>query len=419
MSTSTLNDPSIRTYIYRIRTVTSGFKTGTVKAENLNRATEIVLAMPETKSVKYVKDAISRKISSTSRAKTENLTAYIDQIGMAMTVGIGKEEAMLNAREAIHPAEYVLAYAAAEIEKEVTQNGVLINEAMRRFPNVFPRAMVETVAAGERSGKIGPAFEQAAKDLSIQTGQLSKIKQSLKGPLLNLALVLVITGVLIVWGVPVFTEQIIGLGGSEKDLPGITKFVIAIADQSWWAIPLLLIAAAVGTILYRMNEHNPKVVEVVDRWKLKLPVLGKIFTNVAWSRFCFTFSTLDEANLSNLEALEICANAVGNNEFAKVIDAARIDSEQNGTRPSTVMRKSGMFDPILVSTFAMAVETGEGSESLRRVGTRYAQRVDHLADNVGTSVSPALTVFTGVIVAVIGVAMLLPIYQLSDIASPY
>lgn len=410
---------AIRSYIYRIRTTANQTKTGTVKATSLSRATDIVVALPEFRSLLSLKDAVGRHISATSRAKSENLVAYIDQIGMAMSAGIGKEEAMGLARAAIAPAEFVLAYAAAEVEREVTQEGALINEAMRKFPGIFPRPLIETVSAGERSGKVGPAFEQAAKDLTIQTGQLSKIKQSLKGPLVNLVLVLVITAGLIMFGVPVFTEQFLLLGGTEEDMPFATKLVVGVADQAWWAGPLLAAISLTGYFMYRTNSTNPKVIEVVDRWKLKLPVLGPIFLRVAQSRFCFTFTTLDEASLSNLEALEICAGAVGNNEFAKVIDAARIDSERNGTRPSAMLAKSDLFSPVLISTFAMSVETGKSGDSLRRIGERYALEVDQLSENVGNVINPAMTIVTGIIVGVVGLAMLMPIFQLSNLATPY
>lgn len=410
---------AIRSYIYRIRTTKGVTKTGTVKSSNLARATDIVVALPEFKSLISLKDAVGRRISATSRAKSENLVAYVDQIGMAMSAGIGKEEAMSLARAAIAPAEFVLAFAAAEVEREVTQEGVLINEAMRKFPGIFPRPLVETVAAGERSGKLGPAFEQAAKDLTIQTGQLSKIKQSLKGPLLNLGLVFLITAGLIMFGVPVFTDQFILLGGTAEDMPAATKLVIAVADQAWWAGPLIVVLSVVSLFTYRANATNPKVVEFVDRWKLKIPVLGPIFLRVAQSRFCFTFTTLDEAALSNLEALEICAGAVGNNEFAKAIDLARIDSERNGTRPSAMLAKSSLFPPVLISTFAMTVETGKSGDSLRRIGERYALEVDQRSENVGAVLNPAMTIVTGIVVGVVGLAMLMPIYQLSNLATPY
>lgn len=407
-----------RRYGYKIRTTDGKVKSNSIQAQNRDQAIRNLLKQPEVGSVLAVRDIAAKRINANSRPKQENLIAFIEQLGMGLSVGLSKEQSLVLASKGLDRSDFVLSFGVAEVSREVDE-GSPISDAMRKHPNIFPRTLVETIATGESSGELKEAVTRASGDLSVQGGQMSKIKHSLKGPMVNLVLVLSIFAALMIGVIPKFVESLETLGGGAESLPGITKAVMAVSAQMWWSAPLVAGLCGAAWFIYRQNATKPKVVAFVDEWKLKVPVFGNLFSKVALSRFCFTYTSLAEAKMATPEVLRITAAAAGNNVYSNKILEARTDVIKGSSMIPAFAADEKLFPTILTATMELIENTGRTGDSLRKLGEGYNREVDQLADNVGDALKPFFTILTGGLVAIIGLAMILPYISMADMVTPY
>src|SRR5690606_7187444 len=150
-----------------------------------------------------------------------------------------------------------------------------------------------------------------------------KIKKALFYPAAVIAVALLVCAILMVYVVPIFSEQFKNYG---TDLPAFTALVFGISGwmvRWWWAI-LIVTAAAVFGFLFTYRRSLP-LQHWVDRMLLKLPVIGQVLHNSAVARFSRTLAVTFKAGVPLVEALESVSGATGNTVYQKAVEEMRSD----------------------------------------------------------------------------------------------
>jgi general secretion pathway protein F len=153
----------------------------------------------------------------------------------------------------------------------------------------------------------------------------------------------------------------------------------------------------------------------VDRFKLKLPVIGDLFRKTSVSRFAVSTSTLLKSGVPVLEALTIAKDIVGNAVIARVLDTVH-DRIVEGTDIATPIKKSGVFPPVVGYMIAVGEQTGQLEDMLERIAISYDEEVEVTTEKVTSLLEPLLIVFMAAVVGFIVISIMQPILRISDIS---
>jgi general secretion pathway protein F len=220
----------------------------------------------------------------------------------------------------------------------------------------------------------------------------------------------IIMGVLMVVVVPKITSIFQDMG---KTLPWNTQLLIFMSDvvgSYWWALILL---AGLGYWLFRRWSRKPKGKAVVDRIRLKLPLIGPLVRFVGVARFSRTLATMLAAGVPVLAALEITKKVLNNTVLEKVVEEAR-DAIREGESIATPLKRSGQFPSLMVHMVAVGERSGQLEAMLENVATAYERDVDGKVARLTTVLSPLLIVGMALCVVFIVFSVLQPIMDMQN-----
>lgn len=297
--------------------------------------------------------------------------------------------------------------------KEKVNEGSTLADAMAEHPKVFNALYVHMIRAGERAGALEIVLVRLAEFTESQVKLQGKVQSALAYPILMSGVGgLILTG-LFVGVIPRLRRLFDSMDGA---LPLITQVVFFIADffmAWWWALGLAFIGIVVWFRRWVTTEEGHTR---FDRLKLRVPVFGRIFRLIAISRFCRTLATLLVSGVPIVTALKIVRNVVGNETIALAIDAAT-SNIQEGQSISVPLKQSGEFPPIVTHMISIGEKTGELEGMLTSVARAYDTEVEQVTDGLTSLLEPLMILVMGGIVGLIAVSILLPMLNLSSLAS--
>ncbi|PIV64313.1 MAG: pilus assembly protein PilC [bacterium (Candidatus Ratteibacteria) CG01_land_8_20_14_3_00_40_19] len=297
-----------------------------------------------------------------------------------------------------------------KIRDEVS-TGNNLSEALEKHPKVFSSLYVNMVRAGEASGALDDILDRLANYLEATNTLRKKIKSAMMYPIAIILVAIVITSFLLLKVIPTFKGIFEGLGGK---LPGPTALLLMISDlfRHWFLV--ILGGVFLAFLAFRFYIHTEKGKFQFDSVSLKLPVFGKLIRKIVVSRFARTLSTLVKSGISILNALEIVGKTSGNKVVERTISDARKNIRE-GEPISEPLNKSGVFPPMITQMIAVGEETGSLEEMLSKAADFYDAEVDAAVSGLTSLIEPVIMVVLGVVIGGIAVAMLLPIFKISQL----
>ncbi|MCC6670810.1 MAG: type II secretion system F family protein [Planctomycetes bacterium] len=292
--------------------------------------------------------------------------------------------------------------------------GTALSEAMAKHPRVFSRLYTNMVRAGEAGGVQDEILNRLAGFLEKSEAIRSKVKGALAYPVVIMIVALSVLALVFVFVIPKFKEIFVKQYGSVEALPGITRFVLGLADHLqgwWWAYALALVGVAVlnKVLLARLPAWR----RVVDAAFLHFPVFGSLLHRSLVARFSRTFGTLIQSGVPHLEALEIVEGAMPNVHLGSAVRSIHA-SIREGAGIAVPMGESGMFDDVVVNMVDVGEQTGELDRMLGKIADRYETEVDRAVDVAFKVIEPIILVLLAVVVALIVLALFTPLLKLMD-----
>lgn len=293
---------------------------------------------------------------------------------------------------------------------EDVQGGTMLSDAMARHPKIWDKLYTNLVKAGEAAG----ALDVILRRLSEFREKAQKLKKKIIGaliyPVAVLTIAVAILTFIMVFIVPKF-EQI--FRDLNIRLPALTVLLIEMSNfvaSFWWIILLVLVFGIVGIKIFRGTETGGAV---VDRVGLKIPVLGQVVKKGSVARFTRTLGTLVTSGVGFLDALDITKSATPNIVVRNAIQDVR-DSVKEGETINEPLRRSGVFDDIVVNMIKVGEETGELDKMLIKIADTYDEEVDSSVAAMMALLEPALIIFMGVAVGFIVIALFLPLISIIE-----
>lgn len=290
---------------------------------------------------------------------------------------------------------------------DAVEGGSTFSEALGQYPKIFNRLYVNMVKAGEAGG----ALEQVLIRLAEFMEKAERIKNKIKGamiyPIVVLLAAISILILLLVKVIPRFEEIFKDLLEGAA-LPALTQFVINVSNiVQYKGLYVLGVIIAIGVVIHLWRRTATGRYQV-DRIKLKLPVLGPLFTKTAVARFSRTLGTLLTAGVPILQALNIVRDTAGNEVVSKAIQHVH-DSVKEGDTMALPLEASGVFPSMVVSMVDVGEETGALPEMLMRIADNYDDEVDTAVEALTSIIEPVMIIGLALIIGTIVIAMFYPL----------
>ena len=295
--------------------------------------------------------------------------------------------------------------------KADVEAGQPFSDALAKHPNVFGPLYVNMVRASEMSGDLGRMLERLAEFLDQQADTRRMVIGAMIYPCIIALMAVVTTIVLLTFVLPRLMPL---FKGKEKYLPGVTIFVTGCSKfltNYWWAILIGLAAAITGFILFKRSDFGRRA---WDAFKLKIPLLGKMFRAVYISNGLSTLGELVSAGVPMLETLKITSDVVGNTQHKELWDEV-YDSVKQGGKIVEPLKDQDLLPPNVVQMVSAGEESGNLGNVLQDVSEFYARELKATIKAVTGMIEPVMMIVMGAIVGVIVASVLLPIFKLSTI----
>lgn len=383
---------------------------GVITAESARSARkELRLRQLSPLEVKESRQKSTARAGLSGSLSGNDLVITTRQLAMLIKSGATVEEALgAIATEAEKPAmRRVLLGVRGRV-----QEGYSFSEALAQASKAFPPYYRAVVSAGLSSGRLGDVMDRLATHLEKSRKLRNKLLSALIYPAVLACVAMIVVILLLIFVVPAVIEQFETLG---QDLPPLTNAVIGISNfmRGWGLIivPALLAAAW----FLRGAFRTPAIKLAWDRTVLRLPLLGKVIRSANAAQFARTFATLSGSGATVPDALIAAKGSVGNEVFRQATISVRRQVEE-GQQLNRAMRTTGVFPPMLVHMVASGERGGDLPEMMGRAADYMEEELDGNATVALGLLEPLLIVMLAGIVALIVLAIMLPILQLNTMA---
>jgi len=291
------------------------------------------------------------------------------------------------------------------------RKGDPLSAALADHPRVFSKLFIAMVHAGEEGGNMA----ESLSSVSVQMDKSYKLKKRIKGAMIYPGIVMfamVLIGYMMMTQVvPTLKKTFDEVG---VDLPSTTKAIISLSDflVENTILSVVIFIGFIGIFMYALRTRLGK--RAFDAFILRVPAIGTIAKELNSARFARTLSSLLGSGVDIVTALGITARVVQNTYHREIILLAA-DVVQQGEPMSAVFgRREDLYPPFVSEMLAVGEETGKVSDMLKQVATFYEDEVDQKTKDMSTIIEPFLMLFIGGGVGFFAMAMISPIYSLSD-----
>ena len=297
----------------------------------------------------------------------------------------------------------------ASLRAEVNA-GAPLARAMSQHPRDFSDVYTAVIAAGEQGGHLAQVLESLADDLEERQALRGKLLGAALYPAIVTCMAIGIVLFLMTFVVPTLASV---FASSKRALPPLTVIVMAASDFArHWGL-WLLAAAAAGFGLLRLALRGEAFRHSFDAATLRLPIIGRLSRGYNAARFASTLAMLAAAGVPILRALQAAGQTLGNRAMRADIDDA-LTMVREGAPLASAQKKKKRFPPLLPMFARLGEQTGQLPQMLTRAATQISADVQRRALRLATLLEPLLIVGMGLLVALIVLAVMLPIMQMSQ-----
>ena len=343
-----------------------------------------------------------------SRVSPDELVMMTRNLGSMLKAGLTVTRALsvIERQSSNLKAKWVLKRITERIN-----NGEQFFESLKEFPEVFSDLYVAMIKAGEESGNLSGSLQT----LSIQMERSSNLTKKIKGAMIYPGIVLTVMAIIGVLMMIFVLPQITGVFKDMKiDLPATTILLINTSDffaEHTLVALLSLFGLVVGVLYFLRSKIGKRFTSYVVP---KLPVIGVMAKETNSARTARTLSSLLNSGVDVIQAIEITEEVVQNIYYKKILAEARLRVEKGTPLSEIFIERSDLY-PILVGEMILVgEETGQISTMLNELAIFYETEVERKTKDLSTIIEPIMMVVIGGVVGFFALAMISPIYSISD-----
>ena len=387
--------------------------TGRIEARDVSEARRKIRQMNLLPTSIMDIDAVETKKSGLSSIKNMGkITAlslkekidFTSTLEMLTSTGIPIIEALLFIEQNSDSAR--VRTITHSFRKEII-GGTTLGETLEKYREIFGRVYIGLVKAGEDSGELDKTLTRMLELLKKQDAVKGKVIGALVYPTIVVLLAIVAVLIMLIFVFPAFQEMFNNLG---KELPPITQFCMnagTFMKQYWIAC---LLGTAITIFILTTLYKQPSIRNRIDGIVLHVPILSKMLKYSNFSNFIAVLQVSYEAGIPIVDCLFL-ANLTMDNYLLKttIMDAAV--KVQQGMHLSTALKNANQVPTMMTFMIATGEQSGRLGDSLYHCVTYIDKELDATIDNFTKLIEPMLMVGIGILVAILGLALYLPLFQ--------
>ncbi len=289
------------------------------------------------------------------------------------------------------------------------RKGENFSGGIAEFPKVFDQLSRALVLAGETSGNLPGALKRVAEHFDNRDRLGKKVKGAMAYPIFVMSFIILIVIFIMTFIIPRFRNMFDQFGG---ELPAFTRAFMGFYDFIRYNLLLLIGSGFVMVSVCIIVSRTPKGHYFFSKIALRIPLMGKIFSQAFIAGFCKTMGTLLAAGVSVLEVFDILTTMTNNDIIKNAVVRSREHLVQ-GSSLSLSLATAGFFPNMVVKMIQVGEESGSLPQVLDRTSDYYERKVDSTITTVLGLLEPIMIVTVGGIVLVVILALYLPIFSMS------
>ncbi|MDI9508767.1 MAG: type II secretion system F family protein [Bacillota bacterium] len=343
-----------------------------------------------------------------AKVSVKDLTIFCKQFASILKAGVPLIQALnMLGEQTENP---VLRNIIVKVSSDI-QKGSSLSAAMGVHSKYFPPILIHMVHAGEVSGTL----ENSLEVMSVHFEKAYKLKQKVKSamiyPIVVLVVAVIVVIFLMIFVVPTFTSM---FESSGAELPGITKALIAISGfmRNNYIVLFVIFAIIFAAIRVYLSTESGRL--TFDKFKLRMPLLGKIQTTSIAATFARTMSTLMGSGVGITEAIRITGKILDNTHAIEQME--KIERQvREGKGLYGPVKDTALFPAMIVNMIMLGEESGTLEDMLGKTALFYEEEVDEATQRLTSMLEPLIIIILAVVVAFIVISIALPMFDMSSL----
>jgi MSHA biogenesis protein MshG len=296
--------------------------------------------------------------------------------------------------------------------RESLDAGRELSAAMRRHPDVFTPFYLSMVRVGEMTGRLEEVFLRLFDHLEFDRDMRERVKTATRYPTFVVIAMVIAMVVVNMFVIPAFVGV---FAKFNAELPLMTRILIGTSNFTVRYWPMMAGAVVLGIWGFRAWVSTPNGLYQWDKFKLKIPVAGKIVMKATMARFARSFALSSRSGVPIVQALSVVAQTVDNAYLTARVEQMR-DGVERGDSILRTATATNVFTPIVLQMIAVGEESGSIDDLMDEIAQMYEREVDYELKTLSAQIEPILIVFLGIMVLVLALGIFLPIWDLGKAA---
>lgn len=345
-------------------------------------------------------------MASAGKPKFEEVTNFTRQLSTMIASGLPLVEALRILKEQSRPQ---MAKVVEQVLNEI-EGGSSLGAAMEKTQGVFSAVYIALVKAGESAGVLDQIMKKMADTLDKQREFQNKTRGALIYPAIVFSGMIIVAFIMMIFVVPKLTQMYQDFGA---ELPLPTKILIGVSNfmVNYWYLFFGMLAG--GFLIFQRWSKSPVGSLLLEQVVFKVPIWGPLKRDIVLAEFSRTMGLLSTAAIPILDGLRIVAETLGSQIYADGIVRAAVRVEKGSSLAEAIAVASD-FPPILSQMIAVGEQTGKVDEILSKLADFYESQSELKVKALTTAIEPIIMVIMGVGVGFLVMAVIMPIYQLTN-----
>jgi type IV pilus assembly protein PilC len=289
--------------------------------------------------------------------------------------------------------------------------GTALSDAFQSHGDLFPSVYTASLMAGERAGNLDAVLRRFVAYAKVVDTVRKKTISALVYPAILICLAIVLVGIIVIKVVPTFSDF---YASFEAQLPLSTRVIVAISDFVRGNLLLLVLGGGAATIGFYAWVKQPGRGARLDRWLLKLPFIGDAVHKFSTSQLARTLATLLGGGIPLVNAVEIASRSTGNRHLGREMEIVAQRVREGQGFAATLLERRVVPD-VAIKMIEVGESTGALQEMLNSLADFYDEEIDTAVGRFVTVIEPALLIIMGIVIAIIVLALYLPLFELTNV----
>lgn len=293
--------------------------------------------------------------------------------------------------------------------EELLIKGSSFSEALHSFPDITAYEYY-SIKIGEESGQLSEVLSELSEFYLRKIKQQKQLVSAFTYPTVVLMTAIIAVVFMMNFIVPMFADA---FKRFNADLPGLTQFIVNLSEgfrHYWWLLLLFLAGAGLG--IWSLSK-----IAAVRQWVsekvIHIPLFGILLQKIYLARFCQSMALMVTAKTPLIISLDLVGKMVGYHPLERVLKEISVEIFKGKMLHEAMVSKS-IFDQRMVSLIRVGEETNRLDVIFKKLYEQYSSEADHRTTMMNAMLEPLLIVLVGILVAVILIAMYLPMFKIGN-----